>query len=94
MTKLNACKGKTLLLNINNRIIENSELFKAIEKGYSEGYQSIHAEMESFYVYLSLWINPKSIDCNIHPTKKNVSIFGGREIYDHIKDLIVSNIQN
>jgi hypothetical protein len=30
ITKINSCKGKTLMLNINNRIIDNTELFKAI----------------------------------------------------------------
>ena len=35
ISKINSCKGKTLLLNINNRIVENSEIFKAVERAYS-----------------------------------------------------------
>jgi DNA mismatch repair ATPase MutL len=42
ITKLNTIKGKTLLLNINNRIVENVEIMKAVERAYSECYQSIH----------------------------------------------------
>jgi len=30
ITKINACKGKTLMLNINNRIVENPDLFRSI----------------------------------------------------------------
>lgn len=30
MTKLNAAKGKTLLLNINNRIVENVEITRTV----------------------------------------------------------------
>lgn len=35
ITKINSCKGKTFMLNINNRIVENVELYKVIEKAYS-----------------------------------------------------------
>lgn len=42
MTKINCCKGKTLMLNINNRVIDNLDIFKAVEKAYAECYQSIH----------------------------------------------------
>jgi DNA mismatch repair ATPase MutL len=44
ISKLNAVKGKILLLNVNNRIVESPEIIKAIEKAYSECYQSIHEE--------------------------------------------------
>jgi DNA mismatch repair ATPase MutL len=42
ITKLNTIKGKALLLNVNNRIVENPEIMKSVEKAYSECYQSIH----------------------------------------------------
>ncbi len=44
ITKLNTIKGKTLLLNVNNRIVENPEIMKIVERAYSECYQSIHEE--------------------------------------------------
>lgn len=35
ITKINSCKGKNLMLNINNRVVENKEVYKVIEKAYS-----------------------------------------------------------
>lgn len=85
VTKINSCKGKTLMLNINNRIVDNLDLFKVVEKAYSECYQSIHEDNQSFWVYLSLKVDPKLIDCNVDPTKKAVGLFASEKSYEPIK---------
>lgn len=71
-TKLSVSKtkNKTLVLFVNNRLVEYTEIFKAVEKAYSSCYTSIHEHLETFNVYLSIKIDPKYVDCNIHPTKK------------------------
>jgi DNA mismatch repair ATPase MutL len=81
ITKLNTIKGKTLLLNVNSRIVENAEIIKMVEKAYSECYQSIHEENEGFFVYLAVDIDPRKIDCNQHPSKKIVGFFSADKIY-------------
>lgn len=79
MSKLNSCKGKTLLLNINNRIVESQDIFKAVDTAYSLCYQSIHEDTENYYVYLNLKIDSRQIDCNVHPTKKSINFFGAKK---------------
>lgn len=84
ITKLNTIKGKTLLLNVNDRIVENPDIFRMVEKAYSECYQSIHEDNEGFFVYLSIEIDPRKIDCNQHPSKKIVGFFSADKIYNNV----------
>lgn len=93
ITKLNTIKGKTLCLNVNNRIVENPEIFKLVERAYSECYQSIHQENEGFFVYLSLELDPKKIDCNQHPSKKTIGFFGADKIYENVFNWVLASIK-
>lgn len=38
-------------------------------------------------------MEPKSIDCNVHPTKKAVGFFGAKEIYEQIQECFKKVIQ-
>ena len=93
ITKLNTAKGKTLLLNVNNRIVDNPEVTKAVERAYAECYQSIHEDNEGFFVYLSVELDPRRIDCNQHPSKKTVGFFGADKIYENIYNWVLQQIK-
>ena len=82
-----------MLLNVNNRIVDNPEILKLVEKSYSECYQSIHEENEGFFVYLSIDIDPKMVDCNQHPSKKVVCFSGADIIYENIQKWLLSCIK-
>lgn len=70
-SKISATKNKReVLIFINNRFVECDSVKKAIECGYNMCYQAIHDDEGGFYVYISLQIDKRSIDCNVHPTKK------------------------
>lgn len=83
-SKLSTSKSKTLILFINNRLVQYTDIQKAIEKAYSACYNSIHEHLETFNVYLSIEVDQKIVDCNIHPTKKEVRIVGGHRIAEDI----------
>jgi DNA mismatch repair protein MLH1 len=58
----------TLLLFINHRLVDSSAIKKSIEMVYS----AFLPKGTHPFVYLSLEINPKNVDVNIHPTKHEV----------------------
>lgn len=93
ITKLNTIKGKALLLNVNNRIVDNPDITRAVERAYSECYQSIHEDNETFFVYLSLDLDPRKIDCNQHPSKKVVGFFGGDRLYENVYGWVLQHIK-
>ena len=49
--------------------------------------------METYYVYLSITIDPKRIDCNIHPSKKIIGFFNADKIYQEIYQEILNTIK-
>lgn len=58
----------TLLLFINHRLVDSPAIRKSIEMVYS----AFLPKGTHPFVYLSLEINPKNVDVNIHPTKHEV----------------------
>ena len=93
ITKLNTIKNKTVLLNVNSRIVQNQEITKIVERAYSQCYQSIHQENEGYFVYLSVEIDARKIDCNQHPSKKVIGFFSADKIYQSIYKWLVQNIK-
>lgn len=73
MTKPNTVQAKknTLLLFINNRLVENDKIKRTIDNSYSQ-YQPKGGY--SYLMYMALSVDPKLIDVNVHPTKKQVFI--------------------
>ena len=55
-----------------------------IEKAYDEANRTIHKENYSYCCYLNLQIDPKMIDCNVHPTKKMVNFFKSGSLFDEM----------
>lgn len=73
-------KKTTLLLFINHRSVESSNIKKAIEQIYS----TFLPKSGHPFVYLNLEIDPQRVDVNIHPTKREVNFLNEDEIIQSI----------
>lgn len=73
-------KKTTLLLFINHRSVESTNIRKAIESTYS----TFLPKGGHPFTYLSLEIDPQRVDVNVHPTKREVNFLNEDEIIDTI----------
>ncbi|KAL2133907.1 hypothetical protein VTI74DRAFT_1472 [Chaetomium olivicolor] len=81
-------KKTTILLFINHRCVESSNIRKAIEQTYS-GFLPKNGHP---FVYLSLEIDPHRVDVNVHPTKREVNFLNEDEIIQAICEHIRSKL--
>ncbi|ODV84641.1 hypothetical protein CANARDRAFT_200946 [[Candida] arabinofermentans NRRL YB-2248] len=65
---------------INNRLVSHDPLKRAINQVYTNYLPRGHKA----FVYLALEINPKNVDVNVHPTKREVRFLNEDEIIEHI----------
>ena len=81
-------KNYVFILFINDRLVDCQTLKKAIDLVYS------NCLMKGFhpFVYLSIKIESKNIDVNIHPTKSVVHFLHEQEICENIVQLIQSKL--
>ncbi|KAI0360593.1 DNA mismatch repair protein MutL [Trametes cingulata] len=77
-------KKMTLLLFINHRLVESSRIKRALEAVYN----GVLAKGVSPFIYLSLQIDPRSVDVNVHPTKKEVHFLNEDAIIERIADTV------
>ena len=77
-------KKTTLLLFINHRSVESTAIKKAIEQTYS----TFLPKGGHPFIYLSLDIDPKRVDVNVHPTKREVNFLNEDEIIESICQVI------
>ncbi|EPS97454.1 hypothetical protein FOMPIDRAFT_1166598 [Fomitopsis schrenkii] len=75
-------KKLVLLLFINHRLVESTKIRKAVEAIYT----GILPKGASPFVYLSLNIDPRSVDVNVHPTKREVHFLNDDEIMERVCD--------
>ncbi|KAG6873882.1 hypothetical protein C0995_009661 [Termitomyces sp. Mi166 len=75
-------KKMVFLLFINHRLVESSRMKRAFEAVYN----GILPKGSSPFVYLSLEIDPRSVDVNVHPTKREVHFLNEEEITERISD--------
>lgn len=73
-------KKTTLLLFINHRSVESSNIKKAVEQTYS----TFLPKNGHPFVYLNLEIDPQRVDVNVHPTKREVNFLNEDEIIQSI----------
>ncbi|KAI0888986.1 DNA mismatch repair protein MutL [Annulohypoxylon maeteangense] len=73
-------KKTTLLLFINHRSVESTNIKKAVEQTYS----AFLPKNGHPFVYLNLEIDPQRVDVNIHPTKREVNFLNEDEIIQSI----------
>ncbi|KAJ1301984.1 hypothetical protein OPQ81_000819 [Rhizoctonia solani] len=77
-------KKLVLLLFINHRLVESRRIQRGIEAVYS----TIMPKGAHPFVYLSLEIDPKHVDVNVHPTKREVHFMNEDIIVETISDAI------
>ncbi|XP_052752824.1 DNA mismatch repair protein Mlh1 isoform X2 [Galleria mellonella] len=81
-------KKGTMLLFINHRLVESQSIRKAVDSVYSTYLpKNAHA-----FVYLSLELDPRNIDVNVHPTKHEVQFLYEEQIIEKIKSCIESKL--
>ncbi|KAL3419797.1 DNA mismatch repair protein [Phlyctema vagabunda] len=73
-------KKTTLLLFINHRSVDSSNIRKAIEQTYS----TFLPKGGHPFTYLNLEILPERVDVNVHPTKREVNFLNEDEIIEMI----------
>ena len=71
-------KRTTLLLFINHRSVESSAIKKAVEQIYT----MFLPKGGKPFVYLSLEVDPRRVDVNVHPTKREVHFLDEDEIIE------------
>lgn len=81
-------KKTTLLLFINRRCVESTNIKKAIEQTY----QAFLPKNGHPFAYLSLEIDPRRVDVNVHPTKREVNFLNEDEIIQAICEHIRSKL--
>ncbi|KAI5868480.1 DNA mismatch repair protein MutL [Durotheca rogersii] len=79
-------KKTTLLIFINHRNVESSNIKKAVEQAYS----AFLPKNGHPFVYLNLEVDPQRVDVNVHPTKREVNFLNEDEIIQSICE----NIRN
>ena len=81
-------KKTTVLLFINHRAVESSAIKKAIEQTYS----AFLPKGGHPFIYLSLNIDPRRVDVNVHPTKREVNFLNEDEIIESIRAEITNKL--
>ncbi|KAI8423107.1 hypothetical protein MSG28_014190 [Choristoneura fumiferana] len=74
-------KKGVMLLFINHRLVDSSSIRKAVDSVYSTYLpKNSHA-----FVYLSIELDPKNVDVNVHPTKHEVQFLYEEQIIEKLK---------
>uniref|UniRef100_A0A8D8LTQ8 DNA mismatch repair protein Mlh1 n=1 Tax=Cacopsylla melanoneura TaxID=428564 RepID=A0A8D8LTQ8_9HEMI len=77
-------KKMTFLLFINHRLVDSLAIKRMIEQVYS-----LYLPKGSFpFVYLSLCMDPKNVDVNVHPTKHEVHFLHEDTIIERVQSML------
>ncbi|KAI0315575.1 hypothetical protein OF83DRAFT_1277223 [Amylostereum chailletii] len=88
-TSANYHSKKTIfLLFINHRLVESPRIRRAIEAVYT----GILPKGSSPFVYLSLELDPATVDPNVHPTKREVHFLDEEAITERVADEVQSRL--
>ncbi|KAI3464318.1 hypothetical protein Pfo_020981 [Paulownia fortunei] len=80
----------TMVLFINDRLVECGALKRAIEIVYA----ATLPKASKPFIYMSIKLPPEHIDVNIHPTKREVSLLNQEVIVEKIQSAIESKLRN
>ena len=83
-------RTSTLILFINNRLVECGPLKRAIEAVY----QPVLPRHQHPWVYLALEVEASSIDVNVHPTKMEVQFLHEETISQRLQETLSSQLRN
>lgn len=81
-------KKGTMLLFINHRLVDSQSIKKAVDSVYS----TYLPKNSHSFVYLSLELDPRNVDVNVHPTKHEVQFLYEEQIIEKIKSCIESKL--
>ncbi|KAF8634832.1 hypothetical protein AX17_004083 [Amanita inopinata Kibby_2008] len=77
-------KKMVFLLFINHRLVDSARMKRAVEAVYN----GILPKGSYPFVYLSLNIDPRAVDVNVHPTKREVHFLNEEEIIERISECL------
>ncbi|KAL4559900.1 hypothetical protein LXL04_032046 [Taraxacum kok-saghyz] len=85
-----SAKKTTMVLFINERLVECSALKRAIEIIYA----ATLPKASKPFIYMSLILPPDHVDVNVHPTKREVSLLNQEVIIEKIQSEIELKLRN
>ena len=77
-----------ILIFVNNRFVESKTLHKSLQLEY----QKHLPKNVAGFVYLSIFIEPKNLDVNFHPTKKQVQFLNEDEIAEELVKILSNGL--
>lgn len=83
-------KKITMVLFINDRLVECNALKRAIEIVYA----ATLPKASKPFIYMSIVLPPEHVDVNVHPTKKEVSLLNQEVIIEKIQTVVESKLRN
>ncbi|KAL3845674.1 hypothetical protein ACJIZ3_003077 [Penstemon smallii] len=83
-------KKITMVLFINDRLVECGSLKRAIEIVYA----ATLPKASKPFIYMSIKLPPEHVDVNVHPTKREVSLLNQEVIIEKIQFVIESKLRN
>ncbi|KAI3489915.1 hypothetical protein L1887_45946 [Cichorium endivia] len=83
-------KKTTMVLFINERLVECTSLKRAIEIIYS----ATLPKASKPFIYMSIILPPDHVDVNVHPTKREVSLLNQEVIIEKIQSAIELKLRN
>ncbi|KAJ1920752.1 DNA mismatch repair protein [Mycoemilia scoparia] len=85
VSNMNHENRKTIfLLFINHRLVDCPPLKRAVENLYT----SIHPKSSKPFAYIDIQLDPRTVDVNVHPTKREVQFLNQDEIISEITEKI------
>ncbi|KAG0491224.1 hypothetical protein HPP92_004622 [Vanilla planifolia] len=81
-------KKTTMVLFINDRLVECTPLKRAIEVAYS----ATLPKASKPFIFMSIRLPPEHVDVNVHPTKREVSLLNQENLVNTIQDAVESKL--
>ncbi|CAN1299327.1 DNA mismatch repair protein MLH1 [Linum perenne] len=83
-------KKTTMVLFINDRLVECTALKRALEIVYA----ATLPKASKPFIYMSIKLPPEHVDVNVHPTKREVSLLNQEIIIEKIQSVAESKLRN
>ncbi|KAK5772142.1 DNA mismatch repair protein MLH1 isoform X2 [Gossypium arboreum] len=83
-------KKTTMVLFINDRLVECTALKRALEIVYV----ATLPKASKPFIYMSITLPPEHVDVNVHPTKREVSLLNQEVIVEKIQSVVESVLRN
>ncbi|CAL1373770.1 unnamed protein product [Linum trigynum] len=83
-------KKTTMVLFINDRLVECTALKRALEIVYA----ATLPKASKPFIYMSIQLPPEHVDVNVHPTKREVSLLNQERIIEKIQSVAESKLRS